>query len=256
MEPGEESRCVSGVLFRRIWEESAAHPSHCSAPALSPSHRCVVCYTPRRARTGGNYTTVNPEDSSAPSHAPYTRYGTPRRQGGRASSRALVITLVAIAAVVAVLVVLVGADYALSRGKIHRGVSVYGIELGGLTARQATAKLATAAPDDARLVLTHRDKSWIIATTAVGARLDGKTAARAAYGYTRRSGLVLDTWRRLSLWFSAADLEPAVVFDREKLRTELDKIAAAVEVKPVAATVRIRKGQPVVKASREGLGGG
>jgi hypothetical protein len=129
----------------------------------------------------------------------------------------LQIVLVAIAQSRQCVVALPGADNALSRGKIHRGVSVYGVELGGLTARQATAKLAAAAPDDARLVLTDGDKSWTIATAAVGARLDGEAAARAA-AYTRQSGWA--TRGALSLWFSAADLEPAYS-TREKLRAEL-----------------------------------
>jgi vancomycin resistance protein YoaR len=215
-----------------------------------------VCYTARSGSTRVLPTThivVSIEDSSAPPQFRYTRYRSERRPARRALSKAASVVLLAVGAVVIVLIAAVVIDHVASGNKIHHGVSVDGVALGGLTPRQAAAKLATAAPGNARLVLTYGDKRFAVETAAVGARLRGAEAARAAYEYTRRGGLLVDAWRGLSLWVSGTDLQPTVAFDARRLRLQLDRLAAAIETKPVSAALSIKNGQLVVRPSQQGL---
>ena len=144
-------------------------------------------------------------------------------------------------------------DWLTGRGEIHRGVQVYGVDVGGLTMGEAAAAISKTPVGDGVVEVSYEGQTWTIPIADLKARLDGRNAARAAYFYTREGNLFTQGWRRARLWLSGQDVQPPVKFDQPALKQALDAIAREVDIKPLAATVRISGTRAQVKQAKEGL---
>ena len=158
-----------------------------------------------------------------------------------------------VCAAVGVVLVFLVADWALYSGDIHRGVHVYGVNVGGMAPDEAAAKVAETGAKDGTVALTYKGKSWTLSTAELKARLDGKAAAHDAYWYTREGNLFTRGWRRVRLWIVGSDLDPPVAFNQNAVTEAVNTIARRVEVKPVAATVVMHGTVPLVKGARDGV---
>ena len=170
---------------------------------------------------------------------------------GKGTVRKKVVIGVLAAGGLVCLVLLV--DGLASRGEIHRGVRVCGVDVGGLRPSEAKAAIAEAAPQDGVVEVSYKGETWTIAVADLKARFDGKGAAREAYLYTREGNRFTQGWRCLRLWFVHEDVPPPVRFDQPALKEAVDEIARVVESKPLSATVRIQGSKPVVRDARDGL---
>jgi vancomycin resistance protein YoaR len=168
------------------------------------------------------------------------------------SGRRRMITVVVLAIIVVAGVLFATVDLAAGRGKIHDNVTIYGIDVGGLTVKEAAQKLRQAVPKGGSVTLTWNGRSWMLSAAELHARLDAKAAAHAAYTYTREGGVIADGWRRLSLWVAGHDVEPAILFRQPLVKERLDAVARVVEVRPVQGGVRIKADQPVVRKAKDG----
>jgi lipoprotein-anchoring transpeptidase ErfK/SrfK len=144
-------------------------------------------------------------------------------------SRPFVIT----AAFLAVLLVLAGAVYAYdsSRGdKIAEGISVGGVDVGGLTPAAARAKLedrylrALKAP----IVVHHDTKTWVLGPRE--ARIASNVSAMVddAVARSDQGNVFSRTWRRLTGGEVHARLQPQVTYSDAAIVRLLDKIRGAI----------------------------
>jgi len=241
--------------------------------------RSLLCYTRRNGDRAVTLDAVTDTPKPSATTPAYTRYSSGSGGGGRVggnkhgaggdgggrarsgrSSRSARLRLgrrswlvVAFVVLVAATVLFGLADYGYSKGKIHRGVTVYGVPVGGLTPTAAAAELGAVPTRGGEVVLKDGAQKWTLNPATLKATIDGRAAAKAAFRYTRAGGLVVVAWRRLSLWFSSHDLQPDITFDQPSLKTQLDDIARVVEVKAEPATVTVDGTKPVVKAARAGV---
>lgn len=178
-----------------------------------------------------------------------------------------------------VLVLLVGytfVDIVASFGKIHPGVAVQGVQVGGLTVEEASEKLTDELTpvltnahvaaygseemaeadgvhfDDSTIEKAYADETagtdlsgngaidkWNITADTIGAYIDGESLANEAYLVGRKGNFVAE---RFFSWFGGTEL-PAIVSVREErfntLKAEIDK---EVGHPIVNSTVRIENG--------------
>ncbi len=161
-----------------------------------------------------------------------------------------------VAAVVAVLVVaIVAAEMASSYGRVHSGVTVSGVDVGGLTASNAALELEKQLPGKttAPVVVVHGDKQWSVTAEEIGLDFDYQSLADDAMAVGRSGGLITSATDRIDAWLGGTNLAATAQSDTEKMDAVIDAIAEGSNVAPVDATVEFRDGVPEVIPSENGV---
>jgi hypothetical protein len=100
-----------------------------------------------------------------------------------------VLGLISVGALIAVCVLAILVDSALYYNKVHSGVSVSGVDLGGQSKDEAVASL-TALVDQAQsspITLTAGQKTWTLMPDDAGTNMDVEGAVKAAMAVSRRT---------------------------------------------------------------------
>ncbi len=130
-------------------------------------------------------------------------------------------------------------------GHIYPGVSVYGVDLGGLTVDEAAAALQSALPNPATLPLTLRDGEhiWSRSWADLELRLDSLATARLAYRVGRDGTSKQQRAAQLRALAAGWPLSPVVVLPNPaQAAAALRALAPEVAIPPVNATLIIRPG--------------
>jgi len=151
------------------------------------------------------------------------------------------VAIVAPTLLVALLLAVLGVEAAASVGRIHPGVRVAGVPVGGRTPAGAAEVLESAIGTrmDDPVLVAFEDQSWSVEATHVAAapQIEDMTEAAMAVG---RTG---DPWTRVkeraSAWLAPVELPPLVAADPEALRSLVATIDAQVSRPPQDATVII-----------------
>jgi vancomycin resistance protein YoaR len=156
-------------------------------------------------------------------------------------------------ALVGALGLIVGLVFAGSPAKLAPGVHVAGIDVGGLTPREARALLARrqAALANKPVVLTAGSRTWRIRPAQLGVTIDVRAAVAAAQKQGEGFG-PFRGFRRLDVRFFGADIQPPVRVWRAALDLELDRLAADVNRAHRDAAVRMHGLRPVIVPARTG----
>lgn len=114
--------------------------------------------------------------------------------------------------------------------RIYPGVSIWGIELGGLTREEAAALVETSFPYPNQPAITLRDgeQVWKVRPAQVGARLDARAATDAAYNFGRAGDLLERLQTHADIWRNGRQVSPVMVFDAAVARAYLNRLAATV----------------------------
>jgi vancomycin resistance protein YoaR len=159
-----------------------------------------------------------------------------------AAAGALVIALLA-----------VGVVFAGSADRIAAGVTVAGLNVGGLEAQQAEQKLAARARRLAAVPIAFKagGRTWPIAPAQIALRVDWAAAVR--HGLDEGSGAIpLRGLKRVRLRLLGANVEPTASYEERTLDRRLDSIARVVDVRGREAAIVMRNGQPVVVPGEAG----
>jgi vancomycin resistance protein YoaR len=149
--------------------------------------------------------------------------------------------LVGVGSLVAIIVLALVIESGVHYNKVHTGISVSGIDLGGLTEDEAAAALERQAgvARTNSITLTGDGKSWDVMPDDMGAKIDVAGAVSAAMNLTRESNFVVDLGRRWKLYFSGTDLPLGGTIDSAKMDSLLTEIARELDVPPVDAGLAI-----------------
>ncbi len=148
--------------------------------------------------------------------------------------------MVAVAAVV-----LLGgiAEAAASAGRVHSGVAVAGVKVGGLS--EAGARLRIERELNARMkaspvVFTLGEQSWKATAATVGASVDSSTLAAQAMAVGRAGGLFVALGDRLRAWVKPIDLPAQARVDETRTAAFLTNVGSEVAIAPKDAVIKIR----------------
>ena len=151
----------------------------------------------------------------------------------------------------------VGADLLLYQGKIHRGVTVWGIDLAGHSESAARAALKAAAAErlsrPISVILTNDEAVVTLVPSEAGvtARVDEAVVRAATWG--RQGNVLTRLWQRLRLWFGTIDAQMDVQVDGAPFERAADEIAVRVERLPKDASLLVADGEPRVLSGEEGI---
>jgi len=153
------------------------------------------------------------------------------------------------------LIALVAAEAFASVGRVHPGVSVAGIEIGGMIPEKAELELRrglarkTADP----VVVVYGDDSWSISAADVGLVFDYSRLVDESMAVGREGGPFGAPAARLRAWVRGVSLAPQPVVDQAKMAAALSAIADGTNVAPTDAAVRIDGVEATVVPGEDGL---
>jgi vancomycin resistance protein YoaR len=178
------------------------------------------------------------------------------RKRRRARSRRLLIQrLLALTTVAIVAGVGLGLAFAGSPGRIAKGVSVAGVDVGGLTPGEATAKLEARARSVAKVpeVFTAGGQRWRLRPGNLGVEADWAAAAKLAERHGDGFG-PLRGFRRLGVRVFGADVSPPTRVWKRALDYELTRMSRAVGASHRDAALVLHGLRPAVVPGRTGHG--
>ncbi len=159
-------------------------------------------------------------------------------------------------ALLALVVLLVGVDVAASAGRVHPGVRVAGVAIGGKTPASAVATLERQlGPRLGQPVVAAFEKeSWSYTGPELGARLDATTTVLTAMKVGRTGTLAERVAQRASAYFRPVETDAKVLLDGVRVSVVLGELSEAISVPPKDATIVIEKGRPRLVPSKVGIG--
>src|SRR5215212_4346286 len=152
----------------------------------------------------------------------------------------------------AIIAVLVAADFWLSAGKIHRGVEVGDVPLGGLTPAEARQTVKDHVMGPLEDIEFSGPQDFSREAKDLGVRFNVARTVNQAYA-VGREGNVLDRFsERLRASFGGATIPPDIDYRPDLARSEVQEIATQVNHQPTEAEVKIYGSEVEVSKSRDG----
>lgn len=184
------------------------------------------------------------------------------RSRKRGPLRVLLRVGIAAGALLVVLVVAYLVDSVIYYGKVHAGVSVAGLDLGGLTHDEAEAALErmVQAAEDNPIVLVSGEKRWKVMPAALNVSVDLEAGVAAAMEAGRESNLFVDLLRRVRLFLWGTDLPLHGSLNEAALDQVVGQVADELDLPPINAglllegsSIKVMKGQKGLVVDRQAL---
>ncbi len=178
----------------------------------------------------------------------YTRSGSPKRGGGWRKTLVFVLAFVC-----AFVVLLLVADYSMSYGRIHRGVEIGSVDVGGKTpeeARRVVEERAAGVPERVRFFRGSGEFTYTAAEMGMG--FDIEASVHQAYAVGREGSFFERFADRIGALRDGRRIQPVLGLDREQLRDVLSDMISTFTVKSVEAGYEVENGRVFVNESRRG----
>ena len=153
--------------------------------------------------------------------------------------------LVAVGAIVAIFVLAILIDSTAYYKKVHAGISVAGVDLGGQTKDEAVASIGALVSQvqSSPITLTAGDKTWTVMPYDVGTSMDVEGAVKAAMAVSREKNFFSDIGTRWKLYFAKQDLPLSGSVENAKVDAVVAGVAKQVDILPVNAGLAIENGK-------------
>ena len=167
-------------------------------------------------------------------------------------------SLIAVVAMLVTLLVLAGGVYAYDNGRSDRiaeGVTVSGVEVGGLDRAAAARKLRTelVEPLDQPVVVRHRKREFTLTPETAQIGIDVAGSVDAAIEASRDGNVLTRTWRGLTGGEVDETVDVEVAYSRAAVKALVERVAGKVERDAVDASVNLESGDFTPQPSRDGL---
>ena len=140
------------------------------------------------------------------------------------------------------------------RNEVHPGISVNGVDLGGMTKDEATVALARLVDGAGSVTLKSGNTTWLVTPAALGTAMDVRGAVSEAMALSRRSNFFGDVVTRFKLYVESRDLPLKGTVDQAKLDALLSGIAQELHATPLNAELAIQGSTIDVSDGRNGQG--
>src|SRR5687768_15455672 len=119
--------------------------------------------------------------------------------------------------------------------EIAEGITVGGVDVGGMTEAEATDAVSEAVvePLDKPVVVTYEGSKYILSTKRLALRADVAESVQDAIEESQEGGLPSRLWRYATGGEVNEAIEPAVDYDRDEITEFIEQIAADVNQAPV-----------------------
>jgi vancomycin resistance protein YoaR len=174
-----------------------------------------------------------------------------RSTGGkrRSRSRGIAGPVIIVCALVAVLM---AADYSVNSGKIHRGVEVGSVALGGQSPAEAQKIVRDQAMGPLREIEISGPERFTRTAGQMGVEFNVEETVEKAYAVGREGSIVERLSERLRSAFGGVTIAPDIDYRPDQARAQVREIATQVDHQPREADVKIFGSEVEVTESRDG----
>ncbi len=176
----------------------------------------------------------------------YRSGGTGRRRPKRSGFAGPIIIACALVAV------LVAADFWLNSGKVHRGVEVGNVSLGGMEPAEAREVVRERALGPLQEIELTGPERFSRSAEELGMNFHVNATVDEAYAVGREGNLLERLGERLRAAFPGITIDPNIDYRSERVKAEVEEIAGQVDTPPRDATVEVVGSEVEVGESREG----
>src|SRR5829696_8756351 len=152
----------------------------------------------------------------------------------------------------AIIAVLVAADFWLNSGKIHRGVEVGDVSLGGMTPAEARQTVKDHVMGPLEEIEFSGPEHFSRKASDMGVRFNVGRTVNQAYAVGREGNVLDRLSQRLRASFGGATIPPDIDYRPELARAQVQEIATQTNHQPTEANVKIYGSEVEVSKSREG----
>ncbi len=152
----------------------------------------------------------------------------------------------------AIIAVLVAADFWLNSGKIHSGVEVGNVSLGGKTPAEARQIVKDHVMGPLKEIEFSGPEHFARTAREMGVRFNVARTVNQAYAVGREGNLLDRLSERLRASFGGATIPPDIDYRPARARAQVREIATQVDHQPTEANVKIYGSEVEVTRSREG----
>lgn len=142
---------------------------------------------------------------------------------------------------------------ALNAGRIFPGVSVAGVNLGGMRSETAAITLSNrlSYPYSGKIVLRDGERLWVTTPAQAGLALDAAASAQAAFQYGRNANLFDSLAEQFNAARRGVNLSPVSIFDQRMAQNYLQKLAAEIDqpMREARLNASLQNGAPTVSAT-------
>ena len=174
-----------------------------------------------------------------------------RSTGGkrRSRSRGIAGPVIIVCALVAVLM---AADYWVNSGKIHRGVEVGSVALGGQSPAEAQKIVRDQAMGPLKEIEFSGPERFTRTAGQMGVKFNVEETVEKAYAVGREGSIVERLSERLRSAFGGVTIAPDIDYRPDQARAQVREIATQVDYQPREADVKIFGSEVEVTESRDG----
>ena len=152
----------------------------------------------------------------------------------------------------AIIAVLVAADFWLNSGKIHRGVEVGNVSLGGMTTTEARETVEDHVMGPFEEIEFSGPENFSRDARDMGVSFNVARTVNQAYAVGREGNVLDRLSQRLRASFGGATIPPDIDYRQEKARAEVQEIAKGVNHQPTEADVKVYGSEVEVSEGRAG----
>jgi vancomycin resistance protein YoaR len=152
----------------------------------------------------------------------------------------------------AIIAVLVAADFWLNSGKIHRGVEVGNVPLGGQTPAEARQTVENHVVGPLERIEFSGPEDFSRPAKDMGVRFNVGRTVNQAYAVGREGNVLDRLSERLRASFGGATIPPDIDYKPDLARSEVEEIATQVNHQPREAGVKIYGSEVEVSKSQDG----
>ena len=159
-----------------------------------------------------------------------------------------------IAAIIFIVVSLGVADAAIYANKVHKGVEIGGVPVGGKTGKEAISdidKLASVL-ESKPISIRYLDKTWTVRPKDINAQVNQDKTLERAFSLGRSGDAKRIIKERLNLWIKERNVKPVFDYNPDKLTKFINKIAKDVDKLPEDAGIKIIGDQVTITNSKNG----
>lgn len=172
---------------------------------------------------------------------------TTRKKKKQKKKEKIVFSIIAIFVVVTVAIMAFNFTYVYN-GRIARNIYIEGMSVSGMKPDDVKEELNKKYKVD-NIKFEYNDKEYVIKPETVGLKYNIDRIVDEAYGYTRDGSYYKDLYNYFSLKNKSLKKNIEVVYDSDKMKKEIEKIAKTLDKDPKDATIKIDGSIKTTKSS-------
>lgn len=139
-------------------------------------------------------------------------------------------------------------------GRITPGVSVSGIDVGGMTPQEAALILNDQVSylEEGRILLRDGEQTWLLTPAQLGMYMDPESTAAHAFEIGRDGNLIARLNEQWMAWRYGQSISPSFIFDQRVAYMQVKQVASLIDKPVIEAELALNGAEVVVRSGQIG----